>query len=433
MSTATLEKQLTEKLQEISHVAKAAEERGGEYTDEERGRLKAGMEDVGKLKDQIKAAGDDDALRKAIDALGQDSGLEVNPNPQSTIQGTPGAAGKGKSIGERFVTAPDYQAWLKQFGGHVGETRKNLVSPPIMLGGIKALITGVSDTSAGALVFPQNLGLVDAGGTFQRPLTIRDVVTTGTTSTDSVEYVRMTGFTNAAAPVPEATISTVIPDPDTANTAGLKPQSAMTLERVSTTVKTIAHWIPVTKRALSDAGQIRTLIDNFLRYGLDEELEDQMVSGGGTGENFTGFANISGVQAQAWDTDILTTTRKARTKVRLVGRATPTAYLLNPSDWQTIDLLQDNEGRYFYGGPAMLGSPRLWGLPVVESEAIPAGTGYVGDFRTLVLWDREQSSIQVSDQHADFFTRNLVAILAELRAAFGAFRPSAIVEVDLTA
>lgn len=429
MTTATLEKQLTEKLQEISHVAKAAEERGGDYTDEERGRLKAGMEDVQKLKDQIngarKQAEEDDSLRKMIDSLGKDSGIEYNPNPQSTIQGTPGGPGKGKSIGERFVTAPDYQAWLKQFGGHVGETRKNLVSPPIMMGGIKALITGVSQTSAGALVFPEDLGLRDAGGAFQRPLTIRDVVTTGTTQGDTVEYVRVTGFTNAAAPVAEATATT--------GTSGTKPESALTLERVTTTVKTIAHWIPVTKRALSDAGQIRTLIDNFLRYGLDEELEDQMVSGSGAGENFTGFANISGVQAQAWDTDILTTTRKARTLVRLVGRATPTAYLLNPSDWQTIDLLQDNEGRYYYGGPAMLGAPRLWGLPVVESEAIPAGTGYVGDFRTLVLWDREQSSIQVSDQHSDFFVRNLVAILAELRAAFGAFRPSALVEIDLTA
>jgi len=39
----------------------------------------------------------------------------------------------------------------------------------------------------------------------------------------------------------------------------------------------------------------------------------------------------------------------------------------------------------------------------------------------------------VSDSHSDFFVRNLVAILGELRAAFAVIRPSAFVEVDLTA
>ena len=48
---------------------------------------------------------------------------------------------------------------------------------------------------------------------------------------------------------------------------------------MSTTVKTIAHWIPITKRAAADAAQVRTLVDNFLRYGLNEELEDQMLTG----------------------------------------------------------------------------------------------------------------------------------------------------------
>ncbi len=70
---------------------------------------------------------------------------------------------------------------------------------------------------------------------------------------------------------------------------------------------------------------------------------------------------------------------------------------------------------------------------MVESEGATAGIGYVGDFRKCVLWDREQGSIQVSDSHSDFFIRNMVAILAELRAAFGCVQPNALVEIDLTA
>ena len=138
---------------------------------------------------------------------------------------------------------------------------------------------------------------------------------------------------------------------------------------------------------------------------------------------------MTGTQSQAFSVDLLTTTRKARTKVRVTGRAVATAYVMNPTDWETIDLLKDSEARYYFGGPSVLGTPRLWGLPVVESEAMTAGTSVVGDWRKAVLWDREQAQILTSDSHSDFFVRNLLAILAELRAAFGVLQPAAFVEI----
>lgn len=335
-----------------------------------------------------------------------------------------------RTIGQRFAESDEWQEFMAKVAPNgFSDKQKFGASPAVvfasLLGAPRAtLLTGASDTSAGAFVtndiypglFPQGL---------QRPLTIRDIVTNGTTGSDTVEYVKLTAQTNAAAPVAEATA--------TSGSSGTKPESALTLAKVTETVKTIAHWIPATKRALSDAGQLRTLIDGFLRYGLEEELEDQMISGDGTGENFTGISNISGVQAAAWDTDLFTTTRKARTLIRTVGRAVPTAYVFHPNDWQTIDLLQDNEARFYGAGPFGLSPARLWGLPVVESEGATEGVGYVGDFRKCVLWDREQASIQVSDSHSDFFIRNMVAILAEMRAAFGCVQPNALAEIDLTA
>jgi len=70
---------------------------------------------------------------------------------------------------------------------------------------------------------------------------------------------------------------------------------------------------------------------------------------------------------------------------------------------------------------------------VVESEAIDEGTALLGDFRKAVIWDRESITISVSDSHEDFFIRNMIAILAEMRAAFGLIRPSAFVIVDFAA
>jgi HK97 family phage major capsid protein len=162
-----------------------------------------------------------------------------------------------------------------------------------------------------------------------------------------------------------------------------------------------------------------------------EELEDQMLTGNGTGENFTGIYNVSGIQTQAWSNSMLESSRKARTKLKVTGKVRPTAWAMHPNDWEDFDLLKDGEDRYYFGGPLVMGTPRLWGVPVVESEAATEGLAILGDFKMAVLWDREQANISVSVSHADFFTRNLVAILAELRAAFGVIRPAAFVEVDV--
>ena len=332
-----------------------------------------------------------------------------------------GDDGRAKSISEQFMSDPRIKAAMDEFARNPSTQERYGKSGQVQ---VKSLITGASSTSGGALVVNDRTNIVDPGVSF-RELTIFDIIGRGTTGSDVVEYVRQGTHTNAAAPVAEASA--------TGGGTGTKPESAMVLELVQENVKTVAHWLPATRRALSDAGQLRTLIETFGRYGLMEEMEDQIITGSGSGENFTGVLNVSGTTAQAYDTDILTTTRKARTKVKTTGRARPSAFVMNPADWETIDLLQDNEGRYFYGGPSVIGNPRLWGLPVIECEAMTQGTAMVAPWNMAMLWDREVANILISDSHSDFFIRNIIALLFEQRAAFGVIRPAAFVEIDLTA
>jgi HK97 family phage major capsid protein len=424
-----LREELTRALTPAKAIAEKAEAENRDLSAEEREQITAAISAASGIKSRIDQSKADSDLTAQLSGLGE--GIGVLPTLDRDRPGDGDALWtprKGQTLGSAFAQSPQLKALLKAYpNGRIPE-RAVVNSQPF---GAKALITGLSDTSAGAFVVNDEQGLKVGLDAFQRPLTIRQLVTNGTTDSDTVEYVRVTSTTNAASPVAE---STTTADPGSMVAAnGVKPESAMAMAKVTETVKTIAHWLPATTRALSDAGQVRTLIDSFLRYGLEEELEDQMINGAGTGENFTGIGTVSGTQSQAWDTNILTTTRKARTLVRTVGRSIPTAYVLNPADWETIDLLQDNENRYYFGGPTRLGQPTLWGLPVVESEAVPAGVGYVGDWRKAALWDRQQASITVSNSHANFFIRNMVAILAEMRAAFGVLQPNAFVEIDLTA
>ena len=434
MDTALKSRLTTERDQNLKNardIAAKAESEGRNFHDDERAQVTAYIEKAREASNQLKALDGDAALIEEINVLGQPVG-QLAKGAGVTLAD----AGR-KSLGERFTTAPEYVDWMKSVSsssGTIPDGLKQFRSPEFQVEGLKALVTGDSDTSAGALVAPDwRGGLVDLGP-IMRPLTVRGLITNSTTSSDIVEYARVTGFTNNAAPVPEAvSAATIEPGGVTAAQGGLKPESGLALEKVSATVKTIAHWVPATKRALSDAAQVRSLIDNHLAYGLEEELEDQIVAGDGTGENFEGILEVSGTQSQAWDTNLFVTTRKAKRKVRTVGRAVPTAFLLNPEDNERIDLAMDANDRFYGNGPFNLGPDILWGLPRVESEAVPAGTGIVGDFRKAEIWDREQAGIVVSDSHLDFFTRNLVAILAEMRAAFGITRPSAFVAIDLTA
>jgi HK97 family phage major capsid protein len=312
-------------------LAAKAEAEGRDLTAEERAAVVKAMDQAKALKGRLDQKKADSEMLQAVLALGEnlDTGI-VDPSAQRIIKPVP--AGKGRTPGERFLEAPEFRSWMQGVApnGRIPKSAKGLHSPPVQFGGLKALLTGASDTSAGALVVPDRAAFVD---TPYRQLTIRDLVTNGSTGSDAVEFVRETSRTNAAAPVSEATAAS--------GTSGTKPESSFALEKITEPVKTIAHWTPATKRAMSDAGQIRTILDAFLLSGLEEELEDQIVQGDGSGENFTGILNVSGTTAQAWDTDLLVTTRKALTAVRTVGRATPTAFVFNPADNERLDLLRE--------------------------------------------------------------------------------------------
>jgi HK97 family phage major capsid protein len=288
----------------------------------------------------------------------------------------------------------------------------------------KTLLRGGSSTSGGPFV--QNdlqPGYIDI---LQRELSVMDLIPRLQTGSDTVEYVRETAFTNNAAFTAEATATT--------GTTGTKPESALTYATATSAVKTLAHWIPVTNRMLADSPAIRGIINGRLLLGLDLILESQIVTGDGTGENFTGILN-SGMNIQGLGTDsVLDCLFKARTQVRVTGKGRPQAYVLHPNDWQTIRLSRENVatgtlGNYLMGPPSQVGAVTVWGIPVVESEAITENTGLVGDFSMgCSLFDREQAAVRVGTID-DQFVRNMQTILAELRAAFVVWRPTMFTKI----
>lgn len=383
----------------------------------------------------IKVAKADLAVLDAAKLLADEIGLPDSAKGDLDMQGNQPIRERVKSLGLQVVESPEFKAMLKPFttdaGIRIGE-KTRIQSDPIS---IKGLFVGGTDTSAGAFVVNEQTGIVEMLG--RKELKIRDLISVRRTGSDTVEYVEQTSHTNAAAPVPEATTSAAPTAPGSAGAlvpaagGGYKPEGSWAFVRRTAVVKTIAEWVPATKRALADVAQLEGLINDELRADIAEAEEGQILAGDGSGENFTGIRNWSGIQTQAFDTDIFRTVRKAITKARTVGRVNPNAILVSPATAETIDLAQDANDRYYYGGPQAIGPRTLWGVPVVESETQADTDVIVGDFSKAVLWDREDTTVTISDSHADFFVRNMVAILAEERAAFAVTRPKAFVKAAL--
>jgi HK97 family phage major capsid protein len=404
-------------------IAQKAADEGRDLTETERHEYDGAMAALKSVLDGIRTTKADEAVIAEAKSFADSVGVPADGGD---------VRARVKSLGLTVCDSPEFKAMMGGFPEGRIPQKSRVQSAPIA---VKGLFTGVSSTSAGAFVVNERTDIVEFLG--RKPLTVRDLVSKRRTASDAVEFVRQTSHTNAAAVVAEATSSagpTVVSSTLTYNAGGgYKPEGSWAFEVVTTNVKTIAEWVPVTKRALADVAQLEGLINDELAADIAEAEENQILNGDGSGENFTGITATSGIQTQAFATDLFTSVRKGVTQLRTVRRVNPTAVLVNPADAEKIDLLKDANNVYYYGGPQVIGQRTLWGVPVVESETQASGTALLGDFSKAVLWDREQTTVTMTDSHSDFFVRNLVAILAEERLAFGVTRPTAFCTVALAA
>ncbi len=252
----------------------------------------------------------------------------------------------------------------------------------------------------------------------QRRMTVRDLLTPGRMDGNTLEYVKETGFNNAAAPVAEG---------------AAKPESDMKLDLVSTSAKVIAHWMKASRQVLDDISQLRSIIDQRLLYGLAYKEETQLLNGDGTGQNLHGIIPQATAYSAAFTPDDATaidTIRLAMLQAAL-AEYPATGIVLHPTDWARIETTKDAGGNYIIGNPQGTLSPTLWSLPVVATQAIAVDKALVGAFRLgAQIFDRWDARVELGYVNDDF-TKNLVTILAEERLALAVYRPEAFIYADL--
>ena len=319
-----------------------------------------------------------------------------------------------KSMGEMVVNDPIVQAFI---GNNSARGRASVEVKAII-----SALTSDANGSAGDLIVTDRLpGILTP---LQRRMTVRDLLTPGRTASNSVQYVKETGYTNSAATVSETTGPT-------------KPQSDIKFDVVASNVTTIAHWVLATRQILDDVPMLQSYIDGRLRYGLALVEENQLLNGSGTGTDLAGIYT----QATAFTPPITipaTVTRIDVLRLAMLQTALSelmsTGVVLHPADWAAIELLKDGQGQFIVGNPQGTITPTLWGQPVVSTQSMATGKFLTGAFQLgAQIFDRMDAVVEISTEDDQNFRKNLVTVLAEERLALAVYRPEAFVKGDFAA
>lgn len=378
------------------------------YT-ELKGYVEKSVEEIqatGKLSEAAKANVDEvqgqyQKLVDQVQALEQKHFKAANDQPE-----------QAKSFGKQFIESEQFKAMVDTSGKSCQVEYKAAIINAT--GQNQPLVP--SDRLTGVYTDPN------------RVLTVRDALGAAVpTGSNLIEFVRENVFTNNAGPQ-------VGGSPQQFENVA-KPESSVTFTLENTPVQTLAHFIPASKQVLSDSPMLMSFIDRRLMYGLKLEEEDQLLNGSGANGNLNGLIT----QATAYSPSSPNITNQVDLIRHAILQAWLSEYrpdyiLLNHADWYDIETKKvgSSDDRYVVGNPREYTAPRLWGLPIIPTNSIAAGKFLLGNFAMGAdIYDREQATIEVSREHSDNFTKNMVTILAEERIALVVYRTQAFITGSL--
>lgn len=312
----------------------------------------------------------------------RESGLEARRPADRQIERT--------SFGQAFVES-------EQFRSYTGRGQSGVVELTDFMPHQQRAAIMTTDLSIPNYVLPPRIQDI----TIPPMLTVVDVVGV---SAGTVEWVVVSG------------------DPQAVVTAegAAKTEAVLTFTPVSAPLDTLAHWTQITRQALEDATYIRSVVEGKLRRGITLAIADAI--------------NDAIVAATLPTATVPTGAGVTLLDAIRVGVGTvqgngyqPNAVVLNPADWAALDISVMGGT---LGGPTV--GTNFWGLTPVASRWQTAGVALVGDFKAGVVWfDRNVSSVFMSDSHQDLFIKNTLVILAETRGKAAVPEPNALCECSV--
>ena len=270
----------------------------------------------------------------------------------------------------------------------------------------------------------------------RNPNSVIDLFSVIPTDTYQYKYLEETTFTNNSAEVAEA---------------GAFGESAIAFTENTENIRKFGVSIPVTEELLSDVASVNGYLDSRLKTMLQLRLDSELINGDGSAPNIRGILNKSGINtfdfsSYAGNLGRIGQLYEAITEIRKDAFMEADAILMHPSDWNdvvtsvTSDFAGTSSAGYagkdpLFVGAGMFGNgvnPSIWGVTVVPTTAITAGTVLVGTFGGGLashIITREGMEVAMSDSHDDFFTKDKVMMKASMRLGFAIYRATAFCSI----
>jgi HK97 family phage major capsid protein len=378
-------------------------------TDDDARRLMPLAENVKSAQRQLDRLKGDDGTGHALDFLKGDGATAA-----FAFRGA-----RGSALIQQ-ITGSSFGKFLTENRGRLQKTGPAWHTPELHLEGFGGgdpfqATTITEDPGTGGVLPPADYlpGIVPLP---MRALVVADLMGSGTAGSNIVTYNAETANTNAAAPVAEG---------------GIKPESSITFTPTNEPVRKIATWLPCTEEIVEDVPGFSSYINGRLRQFVLLAEDDQLLNGDGVAPNFTGILHRAGLAAPIARVDPENNADAILRQISAIETATQmpvSGVILHPTNWDSLQLLKDTTGVYIAGG-GPFASPTtktLWGRQVAVTPKQAIGTATVGAFRTGSEFRRRTPvHVVTSNSHADFFIRNLIAVVAEERGALVVFRPAA--------
>lgn len=388
--------------QDIVALAKAEDR---DLTDVEQTEIEAKTAEIAELDEKIEKA------QKSSDLIGRLASVKtVDDEPAAQFDPMGG-------VGDAFVKSPAMQQFRKAHPSGVGSGTplrievKELGHAADLGIGTKATLTTQTGQNGAVRQPGYRSEILDEG------LSFLDLITTGSTDASYIEYAQIVSETDNAAIVAEG---------------DLKPLSDVTTDLSEAKAFTYADGFDITNQTLADDGALAAYMEQRIRYHVRNVVVDKLLNGTGAGTQPQGILTTTGVQSQAFDTDVITTIARALGKVEAV-QADPQAIVMNPADVWNLRLMKNGD-QWALGNPLAQGvTPTPFGVPLVASTRVAAGTALVGNFKSVHFLEREPLSVVAFNQHKDYAQRNMVYVRAELRGLQLFYAPREVVVADLTA
>ena len=397
---------LQKKRAELKEVFDNPAEEGGKYSAEQKNAINGLNTELAELVDEA-----NNAKAKAKNEKAMEEAVYAAEEADNTP----------KTIGESFINTDAYKGY--QEAGVKGLDSTVKFSPM----GYKATLgAGLSQN------FPPEVlrqpGILESA--LRDPDAIIGLFDQIETDQNSFAYMEETTFTNAAAEQAEE-----------ATTA----EATLDFTEKTASIRKIGVFLPVTEELLADVNGIQGYVNSRLGTMIKLRLDGQIMDGDGSAPNLDGLLNTSGINSFQYgsysgELGRLGQIYQAITEIRKDAFVEPDAIIMHPSDWYDIitsvtDVATTTSGAaaknplfVVAGGFGDGVAPRLWGLPVVTTSAVNAGTQMVGKFgggEAAHLVMRQGLDLAVSDSHSDFFLKGKLAIRATMRVGLVVYRPTA--------